>query len=86
MELLTYVWQKIDEHISRAMANRGLRTKHYRALFFVAIYPGISAYALGDKLGITKQSLSPILSDLSKAAPPSELDGEFGGGRTVPSQ
>lgn len=64
LELLTYTQQKINEHLEKAFAADNLSLAHYRALFFILRYPGISVSGLIDKLNITKQSLARVLSDL----------------------
>lgn len=64
LELFTYTQQKINDHLEKAFAADNLSLAHYRALFFIMRYPGISVSALIDKLNITKQSLARVLSDL----------------------
>lgn len=64
LELFTYTQQKINEHLEKAFAADNLSLAHYRALFFILRYPGITVSGLIDKLDITKQSLARVLSDL----------------------
>lgn len=64
LELLTYTQQKINDHLEKAFAADNLSLAHYRALFFILRYPGITVSGLIDKLNITKQSLARVLSDL----------------------
>lgn len=64
LELFTYTQQKINDHLEKAFAADNLSLAHYRALFFILRYPGITVSGLIDKLDITKQSLARVLSDL----------------------
>lgn len=74
LELFTYTQQKINEHLEKVFAADNLSLAHYRALFFVLRYPGITVSGLIDKLDITKQSLARVLADLirGRAALPGE--------------
>jgi DNA-binding MarR family transcriptional regulator len=76
LELLTYTQQKINEHLEKALAADNLSLAHYRALFFVLRYPGITVSGLIDKLNITKQSLARVLSDLMKGKDAETTEGD----------
>lgn len=64
LEMFTYTQQKINDHLEKMFAADNLSLAHYRALFFVLRYPGITVSGLIDKLNITKQSLARVLADL----------------------
>ncbi len=49
-----------DDHL----ASHGLGRAHHRALYFIARQPGLSVGTLLRMLGITKQSLSRVLTEL----------------------
>ncbi len=70
LELFTYTQQKINDHLEKVFAADNLSLAHYRALFFVMRYPGISVSGLIDKLDITKQSLARVLADLIRGRAP----------------
>lgn len=70
LELFTYTQQKINDHLEKMFAVDNLSLAHYRALFFVMRYPGITVSGLIDKLNITKQSLARVLSDLIRGREP----------------
>jgi DNA-binding MarR family transcriptional regulator len=70
LELFTYTQQKINDHLEKVFAGDNLSLAHYRALFFVMRYPGISVSGLIDKLDITKQSLARVLADLIRGRAP----------------
>ncbi len=70
LELFTYTQQKINDHLEKVFAVDNLSLAHYRALFFVLRYDGISVSGLIDKLDITKQSLARVLADLIRGRGP----------------
>lgn len=70
LEMFTYTQQTINDHLEKVFAADQLSLAHYRALFFVLRYDGISVSGLIDKLDITKQSLARVLADLIRGRGP----------------
>lgn len=70
LEMFTYTQQKINDYLEKVFAADNLSLAHYRALFFVLRYDGISVSGLIDKLDITKQSLARVLADLIRGRGP----------------
>jgi len=72
LEMFTYMQQKINDHLEKVFAVDNLSLAHYRALFFVMRYPGMTVGGLIDKLDITKQSLARVLTELMRVKDESE--------------
>lgn len=64
VELLTRAGRLLADACDPALAERRLGRAHHRALVAIGRHPGLSVSALIESLGVTKQSLSPVLADL----------------------
>lgn len=64
IELLHFGQASLARSIEAGLADRGLGRAHQRALYFVARQPDLSVTDLLRLLGITKQSLGRVLTDL----------------------
>ena len=63
-ELLFFGYTHLYKPTDQMLADRGLGRAHHRALYFVARQPGLTIGELLRLLGITKQSLGRVLSEL----------------------
>jgi len=63
-ELLFFGYAHLYKPTDRMLAERGLGRAHHRALYFIARQPGLTIGELLRLLGITKQSLGRVLSEL----------------------
>jgi len=66
MELLYFGNSHITRSIDRDLARQGLGRAHHRALYFIARRPDMTVSELLAILGITKQSLGRVLSELAE--------------------
>ena len=66
MELLYFGHAHLHRSIDRGLAAQGLGRAHHRALYFIARQPDLTVSELLALLGITKQSLGRVLSELSE--------------------
>jgi len=66
MELLYFGNSHITRSIDRGLAQQGLGRAHHRALYFIARRPDMTVSELLAILGITKQSLGRVLSELTE--------------------
>lgn len=66
IELLYFGYTRLTRAIDEGLAKQGLGRAHHRALYFIARQPDLSVSALLRILGITKQSLGRVLTDLSQ--------------------
>jgi DNA-binding MarR family transcriptional regulator len=66
VELLYFGYSHLTRSTDRRLSAQGLGRAHHRALYFVARDPDISVGELLKLLGITKQSLGRVLSELSE--------------------
>ena len=66
MELLYFGNSHFTRAIDRGLASRGLGRAHHRALYFIARSPDMTVSDLLALLGITKQSLGRVLTELSE--------------------
>jgi DNA-binding MarR family transcriptional regulator len=66
IELLLYAHRDFAAETDPLLDRHGLGRAHHRALYFVGRYPAISVSDLLGLLGITKQSLSRVLRDLTE--------------------
>lgn len=64
IELLYFGYSHLYRGIDQGLAAQGLGRAHHRALYFVARQPDLTIGALLRILGVTKQSLGRVLSDL----------------------
>ena len=78
IELLFFAYRDFTARADALLARKGFGRAHHRVLYFVGQYPGLSVSQLLDILGITKQSLSRVLSQLVRegyiAQKPGETD------------
>ncbi|SDF41674.1 DNA-binding transcriptional regulator, MarR family [Limimonas halophila] len=66
MEMLFVAQRDVAAQADPVLDRHGLGRAHHRVLAFVAREPGITVTALLDRLKVTKQSLSRVLSELSE--------------------
>jgi len=64
VELLFFAYRDFTARADALLALKQFGRAHHRVLYFVGQYPGLSVSQLLDILGITKQSLSRVLSQL----------------------
>lgn len=64
VELLFFAYRDFVGDADRLLAQYGFGRAHHRVLHFVERMPGMTIAEMLDILGITKQSLNPILKDL----------------------
>jgi len=64
-ELLYFGYSHLYRGTDRKLADSGLGRAHHRALYFVARSPNLTVGSLLRLLGITKQSLGRVLTDLT---------------------
>ncbi len=65
MELLYFGYAQLTRSADAVLAEQGLGRAHHRALYFIARQPGLKVGELLRLLGITKQSLGRVLTDLT---------------------
>lgn len=65
VELFFFAGRDVAKTLDSRLAELGLGRAHYRALHFVARHPGLPVSDLLGILGITKQSLSRVVKNLS---------------------
>lgn len=66
IELLYFGYAHLTRSIDAGLAMQGLGRAHHRALYFIARKPDLSVSELLDLLGITKQSLGRVLTELAE--------------------
>ncbi len=66
VELLWFGHGHLTRSIDEKLAAQGLGRAHHRALYFVARQPGLTVSALLGLLGITKQSLGRVVTELTE--------------------
>lgn len=64
VELLFFAYRDFVSDPDRLLTEYGFGRAHHRVLHFVERVPGMTIAEMLDILGITKQSLNPILKDL----------------------
>lgn len=64
VELLFFAYRDFVGDADRLLTQYGFGRAHHRVLHFVERMPGMTIAEMLDILGITKQSLNPILKDL----------------------
>lgn len=64
IELLFFAYRDFTARPDAILATQNMGRAHHRVIYFVGRHPGISVSELLDILGITKQSLSRVLSQL----------------------
>lgn len=65
IELLYFGYSHLTRAIDETLAEHGLGRAHHRALYFIARKPNLSVGDLLALLGITKQSLGRVVTDLT---------------------
>ncbi len=65
VELMYFGYASLTRAADKRLAEHGLGRAHQRALYFIARQPGLRVSALLRLLGITKQSLGRVLSELT---------------------
>lgn len=66
VELLYFGYANLTRSIDAGLAHQGLGRAHHRALYFIARKPDLSVSDLLTLLGITKQSLGRVLTELGE--------------------
>ena len=66
METLFLAWRNVTESADAALSVHGLGRAHHRAIYFIGQNPGITVGDLLGRLGITKQSLSRVIRQLTE--------------------
>jgi len=64
IELLFFSYRDFTARADSILAKQNFGRAHHRVIYFVGRHPGINVSELLDILGITKQSLSRVLSQL----------------------
>lgn len=64
MELLFFAYRDFTARADAILAEQSFGRAHHRVVYFVGRHPGMTVSALLEILGITKQSLSRVLSEL----------------------
>ncbi len=65
IELMHFGYGRLLGAIDERLAAEGLGRAHHRALYFIARQPDLTVSALLTLLGITKQSLGRVITELS---------------------
>jgi DNA-binding MarR family transcriptional regulator len=68
IELLFFAYRDFTARADAMLAKQNMGRAHHRVIYFVGRHPGLSVSELLDILGITKQSLSRVLSLLVREA------------------
>ena len=66
VELLYFGYSHLTRSIDRRLGEQGLGRAHHRSLYFIARDPDITVGELLKLLGITKQSLGRVLTELGE--------------------
>lgn len=66
VELLYFGYANLTRSIDAGLAQQGLGRAHHRSLYFIARKPDLSVSDLLTLLGITKQSLGRVLTELGE--------------------
>jgi DNA-binding MarR family transcriptional regulator len=66
IELLFFAYRDFTARADAYLAKQNFGRAHHRVIYFVGRHPGIPVSALLEILGITKQSLSRVLSQLMR--------------------
>jgi DNA-binding MarR family transcriptional regulator len=66
IELLFFAYRDFTGEADVLLARYGFGRAHHRVIYFVGRHPGVSVSELLTILRITKQSLSPVLSQLMR--------------------
>ena len=65
-ELLFFGYGHLYRQTDECLAKQGMGRAHHRALYFIARQPDLTISALLKTLGITKQSLGRVLTELTE--------------------
>jgi DNA-binding MarR family transcriptional regulator len=68
LELLFYVQAGLALAARAALERHGLSPAEHRALYLIERRPGVTLAELGNALGVTKQSLSRLVKELTRRA------------------
>ncbi len=68
IQMLFFAYRDFTARADAVLAKQGFGRAHHRVIYFVGRHPGITVSELLDILGITKQSLSRVLSQLVREA------------------
>lgn len=63
-ELLFFAYSRLTRAVDQGLGERNMGRAHHRALYFIGRHPDISVSELLAILGVTKQSLGRVLTEL----------------------
>ncbi|MGN6818430.1 MAG: MarR family transcriptional regulator [Sphingomonas sp.] len=63
-EMLFFAYSRLTKAVDQNLGERGIGRAHHRALYFIGRHPDISVSELLSILGVTKQSLGRVLTEL----------------------
>ncbi|WP_375396468.1 MarR family transcriptional regulator [uncultured Sphingomonas sp.] len=66
MELLYFGYSHLTRAVDRSLGERSMGRAHHRALYFVGRHPDVTVSELLAILGVTKQSLGRVLTELGE--------------------
>ena len=64
--MLFFAYSRLTRAVDQNLGERGIGRAHHRALYFVGRHPDISVSELLAILGVTKQSLGRVLTELEE--------------------
>jgi DNA-binding MarR family transcriptional regulator len=64
-ELMFFAYSRLTRAVDQGLGERGIGRAHHRALYFIGRHPDISVSELLAILGVTKQSLGRVLTELT---------------------
>jgi DNA-binding MarR family transcriptional regulator len=67
-EMLFFAYSRLTRAVDQNLGERGIGRAHHRALYFIGRHPDISVSELLSILGVTKQSLGRVLTELEDRA------------------
>lgn len=62
--MLFFAYSRLTKAVDQNLGERGIGRAHHRALYFIGRHPDISVSELLSILGVTKQSLGRVLTEL----------------------
>jgi len=65
-ELMFFAYSRLTRAVDQGLGERGIGRAHHRALYFIGRHPEISVSELLAILGVTKQSLGRVLTELAE--------------------
>ena len=66
--MLFFAYSRLTRAVDQNLGERGMGRAHHRALYFIGRHPDISVSELLSILGVTKQSLGRVLTELEGRA------------------